>query len=117
MKPMTPLEQDCAEALAFALADVMWTSMPSLFGEPPESVVAITLPFACALVRAEAKAARNAKHARKYRKLQREVREMLRAEPDSRVRHGQVSQTVAFDPRQWHTALVPGLGHDVIAVQ
>ena len=53
MKPMTPLERDCAEALAFALADVMWTSMPSLFGEPPESVVAITLPFACALVRAE----------------------------------------------------------------
>jgi hypothetical protein len=114
---MTPLEQDCAEALAFALAEVMWTSMPSLFAEPPESVVALTLPFACALVRAESRAARNKKAAKKYRSLQREVGNMVRTEPDSPVRHGRLGQTVVFDPAAWHTALVPGLGHDAVAVR
>jgi hypothetical protein len=111
---MTPLEQRCAESLAFALGDHLCTTIPALFGEAPESVVSLTLPIACALVRGESKAARNRKHARKYRKLQREVRELLRAEPDSPVHPG-IGQTVPFDPDQWHTALVPGIGHECLA--
>ena len=58
MKPMSALEQECAEGLAFALAHAMCTSIPSLFGDPPETVVSFTLAVACSLVRAKAKAAR-----------------------------------------------------------
>ena len=105
MRSLTPFEQECAESLAFQLADFMCTSMPTLFGEPPESVVSFTLPFACALVRAEAKAARHQKHAKRYRRLQREVQEILRTEPDSLARLG---QTVPFDATAWHTVLAPG---------
>jgi hypothetical protein len=105
---MTQLEQDLAEGLALALADVMFQHLPSLFGEEPGIVVAFTTPLACSLVRAQSKAARNKKHARKYRKLQREVGEILRTTPDSPVRHRQVGQTVEFDPSLWHTQLVRG---------
>ena len=55
---MAPLEQECAEAVAFGLADEMIRVFPALIGEPPEFVVSFTLGIAAALVRAEAKAAR-----------------------------------------------------------
>ncbi len=85
-----------------------WQRMPSLFAEPPEVVIGITLPLACSLVRLEAKAARNKKHAKKYRRVQREVRALLRTEPASPVPVSALSQTIAFDPGQWHAELRPG---------
>ncbi len=114
MRELTPREQEVAEALAFALADVFWQRMPSLFAEPPEVVIGITLPLACSLVRLEAKAARNKKHAKKYRRVQREVRALLRTEPASPVPVSALSQTIAFDPGQWHAELRPGAGHEAL---
>ena len=85
MRPLTTSQQDIAGTLALALADAMCQRIPSLFAEPPEVIVGVTLPVAEALVRAEAKAARNRKQARRYRRLQREVRELLRARPGAVV--------------------------------
>lgn len=116
MKPMPPLEQQCAENLAFALANLMVLEMPSLFGEAPVSVLTITLPFACALVRAEAKAARNRKHARKYRRLCREVNETLRTEDSTVVRPRDLPGFAPFDASDWHVALVPGIGSEHLEV-
>ena len=114
MRPLAAWEQDIAGSLALALADAMRLNLPSLFAEPPETLVAAMLPIAEALVCAEAKAARNKKHARKYRRLQREVRRMLRTEPESAVPMADLRGTVAFDPNAWHTELRPGAGHDVV---
>lgn len=114
MRELTPRELDIAETLALALADAVCTRIPSLFGEPPEVVVGVTLPLACSLVRAEAKAARNRKHARKYRRLQREVREILRTQPESPVRVPDLGTTVPFDPEAWHCELRPGAGYQVL---
>ena len=114
MKPLTTRERDIAGSLALALADAMRLNLPSLFAEPPETLVAVLLPVAEALVRGEAKAARNKKHARKYRKLQRHVRAMLRTEPESLVPQADLRGTVPFDLNAWHTELRPGAGHEVV---
>ena len=88
MRPLTTAEQDIAGTLALALADAFCQQIPALFAEPAEVVVGVTLPVAEALVRAEAKAARNRKQARRYRRLQREVRELLRVRSGSAVPAG-----------------------------
>lgn len=98
------------------MADAICTSIPSLFGDPPETVLSFTLPIACALVRAEAKAARSKKAAKKYRRIRREVRELLRTEPDRLAARPVLANTIPFDPEAWHTALRPGAGHDLMEV-
>lgn len=104
MRELTPAEHHVAESLALSLADMLCEHIPALFAEPPEVVVGVTLPVACELVRLEAKASRNRRHARAYRKARREAGSVLRAALDAPV----APYTVAFDPRSWHTALVPG---------
>lgn len=114
MKPLTPFEEQCAEALALALADVMLKSIPCLFGEPPEVVVFVTLPIACSPVRLESKAKRRKKDAKRYRRVVREARELLRTEPDAPVPVPGLLATVPFDPGAWHTELRPGAGHELL---
>jgi hypothetical protein len=85
MRPLTESELELSERLAFRLADLMLKSIPSLFAEPPEAVVSVTLPLATALVRAESKASRNSKKARRYRELLQEARAVVTAAPDAGV--------------------------------
>lgn len=110
VKPLSERDTEVAEHLALWLADAFCTAIPALFAESPETVVGLTLPIACSLVRAEAKARRNRKHARKYRALQAEVREMLRTQPDRAAGPAVVAGTVPFDPGGWHTQLARGPG-------
>jgi hypothetical protein len=97
MRPLTLREQEIAESLALAVADAFCTRIPTLFGEPPEVVVAVTLPIANSLVRAEARAAKNKKHARKYRRMQREVRRLVKSEPETAVGLPDLGATIPFN--------------------
>jgi hypothetical protein len=115
MKPMSQLEQDCAESLAFVLANFMVTELPALFAEDPAAIIAITLPVACALVRAEAKACRNRAHAKAYRRAVRKARALLRTEPDTAVPLAVLAGTTSFDPGSRHAELRPGIGHELLA--
>jgi hypothetical protein len=116
VRALTAREREVSESLAFALADVLWERMPCLFSEPPEVVIGFTLPLACSLVRAEAKATRNRKHAKKYRRLQREVRELLRTRPDAAVPAAILARAVGLDPACGRTALVPGAAAETLEV-
>jgi hypothetical protein len=77
VKPMSTRETETAEALTFGLADAMCKRIPALWTLPAEVIVDMALPIACELVRLEAKAARNSRHAKKYRKAKCHVRALL----------------------------------------
>lgn len=74
MKPLSLDQQEMAETLAFGLADVLMKQFPSLFTEPPEVVVGVTLPITQALVRAEAKAVRYKRDAKRWRAMGKQAR-------------------------------------------
>jgi hypothetical protein len=115
--PLSPREQRAAEALAFSLADVFRVSIPSLFGEPDEAVLAVTLEIAAEFVRYASAAARNKRHAREYRRIRREVREFLCIAPDGAVPAPVLAGMVAVEAARLHRKPRHRPGHELLEVR
>ena len=81
--------------------------LPACCALPREDLFVIVAPLAARLAVLHRKAKRNAKSAKRYRQLRREVRVLMDAEAGS-VPRPDLARSVPFDPRCWRVELAPG---------
>jgi hypothetical protein len=99
---------------AISLARALQSRLPAGCHVPPEELFIALWPLACRLAWMEHRARKNAKDARRYRKIRAVVAEELRTRPDSLVPLAALARTVPMDADVWKMALVPGVSADAL---
>lgn len=81
--------------------------LPACCASAREDLYPLVWPTAVRLAKLRRKAERDRRAARAYRKLRREVRAAMAAEPGT-VPRPDLARSQPFDPRCWRVELVPG---------
>ena len=109
---MKARDLELAERVAVALADDLQARIPAAFSAATDELLAVTWPLALRLVCLERKAKKNKKHAKAYRRVRREVRELLAVRATCPAPQAAPAPwLVPYDPGDWRVALVPRERH------
>jgi hypothetical protein len=102
-----------AAVLAVDLACELDARLPECCAVEPGELLAAVMPLAVHLERLERKAARNGKHAKRYRKAarhaRREVSALLASQDGSAAAVSALLRSVPMDAASWRVALVAGV--------
>ncbi len=102
-----------AAMLALDLAAEMAARLPECCAVPAEDLVPLAWPLALRLTRLEVRAARDRKHAKRWRRAmrraRREVEALITSQDDSAASVSAMLRSVPFSADHWHVGLVPGM--------